>query len=48
VSECPKCGFPAGPDGQGGTRHVNGADAVICEILFSGGSLLDSLLDQED
>jgi hypothetical protein len=44
---CPRCGFPAESDGQGGQQHVSRADALVCGLLFGGGSMLDSLLDEE-
>lgn len=45
---CGKCDFPAVRDASGRWVHAEAADAVFCDLLFSGGSMLDSLLDQED
>jgi hypothetical protein len=45
---CRRCGFPVESDGQGGQRHVSGADALVCGLLFGGGSMLDALMNEED
>jgi hypothetical protein len=42
-----KCGFPVVPSEDGNWHHVDPADDVFCDLLFSGGSMLDKLLDQE-
>lgn len=42
-----KCGFPVIPDEGGNWHHADPLDDTYCELLFSGGSMLDALLDQE-
>jgi hypothetical protein len=34
-------------DEQGSWHHAEPADGFICDLLFSGGSMLDALLGQE-
>lgn len=43
---CDKCGRPAEPDGNGGYRHAEAADATACEVMFGGG-MLRSLFEGE-
>lgn len=43
-----RCGFPVVPDEGGNWHHVNPLDDVFCDLLFSGGSMLDALLEGDD
>lgn len=42
-----KCGFPVVPGEDGNWHHASPLDDTYCDLLFSGGSMLDALLDQE-
>lgn len=42
------CGFPVARGRDGGWVHAEAADAVFCDLLFSGGSMLDALIREED
>lgn len=42
------CGFPAVQDADGNWRHVSAADGFVCDLLFGGGSMLDTLTAQEE
>jgi hypothetical protein len=42
------CGFPIEEDEDGRWQHVSPADGVFCDLLFSGGSMLDNLMDEDD
>lgn len=44
--ECPRCRQPGEPDGEGGFRHAEFADAVACEAMFGGG-MLRSLFEED-
>lgn len=41
------CGFPVYQDQDGEWRHAQDADDVVCALLFSGGSMLDRLAEEE-
>jgi hypothetical protein len=40
------CGFPVRLT-LNSWQHAEAADAVFCNLLFSGGSMLDTLMDEE-
>lgn len=41
-----KCGFLVVPGEDGNWHHVNPLDDTYCDLLFSGGSMLDALLEE--
>jgi len=41
-----QCGFPIYAGEDGNWHHVEPSDGVFCDLLFSGGSMLDALLEE--